>query len=94
MIDSFVCRRTRRLFTTGKATELLKAIESVVKRKLSMLHMATTLDDLRVPPGNRLEALKGNRKGQHSIRINQQYRLCFLFTDSRVEDIEIVDYHN
>ncbi len=72
----------------------MKAIESVAKRKLTMLHMATKLDDLRVPPGNRLEALKGNRKGQHSIRINQQYRLCFLFTDSRVEDIEIVDYHN
>jgi proteic killer suppression protein len=59
-----------------------------------MLHVANKLDDLRTPPGNRLEALKGNRVGQYSIRINQQYRLCFRFTDGNAEDVEIVDYHD
>ncbi|VAX02573.1 Toxin HigB [hydrothermal vent metagenome] len=93
MIASFACRRTERLFTTGKATGFLKAIEPVAKRKLTMVHVVKKLDDLRIPPGNRLEALKGNRNGQHSIRINQQYRLCFCFTDGKAEDIEIVDYH-
>ena len=66
----------------------------MAKRKLTMIHVAKKLDDLRIPPGNRLEALKGNRKGQHSIRINQQYRLCFRFTDGKAEDVEIVDYHD
>ncbi len=94
MIVSFACRLTEQLFTTGKATVFLKAIESVAKRKLTMLHMAKKLDDLRIPPGNRLEALKGNRKGQHSIRIHQQYRLCFRFNDGKAEDVEIVDYHD
>jgi proteic killer suppression protein len=94
MIASFACRRTERLFTTGKATVFLRAIESVAKRKLTMLHMAKKLDDLRIPPGNRLEALKGNRKGQHSIRINQQYRLCFRFSNGKAEDVEIIDYHD
>ncbi len=93
MIASFACRRTERLFTTGKATGFLKAIESVAKRKLTMIHVAKNLDDLRTPPGNRLEALKSNRKGHHSIRINQQYRLCFRFTDGKAEDVEIIDYH-
>jgi toxin HigB-1 len=69
MIVSFACRRTERLFTTGKATVFLKAIEPVAKRKLTMLHMAEKLDDLRIPPGNRLEALKGKRKGQCSIHV-------------------------
>jgi proteic killer suppression protein len=59
-----------------------------------MLHVANKLDDLCTPPGNRLEALKGNRVGQYSIRINQQYRLCFRFTDGNAEDVEIVDYHD
>jgi len=66
----------------------------VAKRKLTMVHVAKKLHDLRVPPGNRLEALKGNRNGQHSIRINQQYRLCFRFIDGKAEDVEIVDYHD
>jgi len=94
MISSFACRRTERLFTTDKATVFLKAIESVAKRKLTMLHMAKKLDDLRIPPGNRFEALKGKRKGQYSIRVNQQYRLCFRFKDGKAEDVEIVDYHD
>lgn len=62
-------------------------------RKLAMLNAATRLDDLRIPPANRLEALKGNRKGQHSIRINDQWRVCFVWTDTGPDAVEIVDYH-
>ena len=62
-------------------------------RKLVMVNAAANLEDLRVPPGNRLEALKGNRKGQHSIRVNQQWRICFRWTESGPSDVEIVDYH-
>lgn len=62
-------------------------------RKLAMLHRAALLDDLRVPPGNRLEALSGDRKGQHSIRINQQWRLCFVWSEAGATEVEIVDYH-
>jgi len=65
----------------------------VALRKLAILDAATTLDDLRVPPGNRLEALKGDRKGQYSIRINDQWRICFIWKDSGPEMVEIVDYH-
>ena len=62
-------------------------------RKLAMLNQAARLDDLRVPPGNRLEALRGNRAGQHSVRVNDQFRVCFRWTESGPEDVEIVDYH-
>jgi len=62
-------------------------------RKLAMLHRASTLDDLRVPPGNRLEALRGNRSGQHSIRVNDQFRVCFRWRSNGPQDVEIVDYH-
>jgi len=68
-------------------------IESAAMRKLAMLNRAAVLSDLRVPPGNRLEALSGNRTGQHSIRINDQWRLCFVWTDEGVQQVEIVDYH-
>ncbi|OQW86612.1 MAG: hypothetical protein BWK78_09890 [Thiotrichaceae bacterium IS1] len=94
MIKSFSCSKTQLLFTTGKATDFLKAIENTAKRKLTMLHLAKILDDLRLPPGNRLEILKGNRAGQYSIRINQQYRLCFRWVSGHAEDVEIVDYHS
>jgi len=70
-----------------------KSIESVALRKLDQLDAAANLNDLRVPPGNRLEALSGNRRGQHSIRINDQYRLCFVWTEDGVHDVEIADYH-
>lgn len=63
------------------------------RRKLDQINQATELDDLRVPPGNRLEELKGDRKGQHSIRINEQYRVCFMWTERGAEEVEIVDYH-
>jgi proteic killer suppression protein len=68
-------------------------IETVARRKLRQLEIASRLDDLRVPPGNRLEALKGGRSGQYSIRVNDQWRICFCWTDSGFEDVEIVDYH-
>ena len=68
-------------------------IQSVAMRKLAMLNQAGRLDDLRVPPGNRLEALTGDRAGQHSIRVNDQFRVCFRWTDAGPEDVEIVDYH-
>jgi len=68
-------------------------IQTIAMRKLAMLNQAGRLDDLRVPPGNRLEALKGDRAGQHSIRVNDQFRVCFRWTDAGPEDVEIVDYH-
>ncbi len=77
----------------GKRVKRFVAFESVARRKLRELQIAGRLDDLRVPPGNRLEALKGDRAGQHSIRINDQYRICFVWTDAGPQDVEIVDYH-
>jgi proteic killer suppression protein len=70
-----------------------RAFERIARRKLLLLHRAKSLDDLRVPPGNRLEALRGNRKGQYSIRINDQWRICFLWVQGDARDVEIVDYH-
>ncbi len=77
----------------GRRVKCFVAFESVARRKLRQLEIAGRLDDLRVPPGNRLEALKGDRAGQHSIRINDQYRVCFVWTSAGPEDVEIVDYH-
>jgi len=68
-------------------------IQTIAMRKLAMLNQAGRLDDLRVPPGNRLEALRGDRAGQHSIRVNDQFRACFRWTETGPEDVEIVDYH-
>lgn len=92
MIRSFRCRETRRLFETGQSRQF-SAILSVAERKLAQLNAAETLDFLRSPPGNRLEALKGDRERQYSIRINNQFRLCFRWTSEGPEDVEIVDYH-
>jgi len=92
VIRSFRCRQTRRLFETGQSRQF-SAILSVAERKLAQLNAAETLDFLRSPPGNRLEALKGDREGQYSIRINNQFRLCFRWTSEGPEDVEIVDYH-
>ena len=91
MIKSFRCKDTEAL-ADDIAVRRFAAIERVARRKLEMLASAVLLCDLRVPPGNRLEALKGDRKGQHSIRINDQWRVCFRWTDG-AEDVEIVDYH-
>lgn len=77
----------------GRIQRVECAVETPGYRKLHMLDAATELEDLRVPPGNRLEALKGDRAGQHSIRVNDQWRICFRWTDAGAEDVEIVDYH-
>ncbi len=92
MIKSFKCADTRTLFETGR-TRRWSAIVSVVERKLSMLAAAVDLFDLRSPPGNRLEQLYGDREGQHSIRINGQFRICFVWGPNGPENVEIVDYH-
>ncbi|MEW6488725.1 MAG: type II toxin-antitoxin system RelE/ParE family toxin [Thermodesulfobacteriota bacterium] len=92
MIRSFRCGDTRRLFETGESRRF-SSIGNVATRKLAQLDAAQTLEFLRAPPGNRLEALKGDRDGQYSIRVNDQYRLCFRWTEAGPEDVEIVDYH-
>jgi toxin HigB-1 len=91
-IRSFACADTEALYE-GRSPKRFKNIAAVAERKLQMLDNAVDLKDLRSPPGNRLEALKGNRAGQHSIRINDQWRVCFVWTASGPEDVEIVDYH-
>ena len=92
MIKSFKCVETQELFESGKSARFGSIIK-VATRKLAQLEAAVTLEFLRSPPGNRLEALKGNRQGQYSIRINDQWRICFRWTAAGPEDVEIVDYH-
>jgi len=92
MIRTFNDKLTEALHN-GQSSIRFKAIEAVARRKLDMLDAANRLEDLRAPPGNRLEALKGDRRGQHSIRINDQWRLCFVWRDGGAEQVEIVDYH-
>lgn len=92
MIVNFKCSDTQTLFSTGK-TKRWSAINNVAERKLLLLDSATMLEDLKAPPGNRLEALHGDREGQHSIRINSQWRLCFFWTEHGATDVEIIDYH-
>jgi len=92
MIKSFACTDTEAL-SKGERVRRFLSIAAVAQRKLRQLQIAGRLNDLRVPPGNRLESLVGDRKGQHSIRVNDQWRICFRWSDAGVEDVEIVDYH-
>jgi toxin HigB-1 len=91
VIKSFADATTERIWRTDKTRSSPPA--AVTKRKLAMLDAAARLEDMRVPPGNRLEKLKGDRQGQHSIRINDQYRICFTWDDGNAYEVEIVDYH-
>lgn len=93
MIKSFACPDTESMYS-GTRIARFANIELVAMRKLAMLDQASRLADLRIPPGNRLEQLKGNREGQHSIRINDQWRICFIWTGQDVEHVEIADYHH
>lgn len=93
MIRSFADRETERLFKRTRVKRIPANLQRVALRKLRMLHRSINLKDLRVPPANRLEALKGDRKGQHSIRINDQFRICFRWEAGDAYDVEIVDYH-
>ena len=92
MIESFICKDTSQLLVAGRNKRFCM-IALVALRKLAMLDAADVIDDLRVPPGNRLEALKGDRACQHSIRINAQWRLCFRWRDGKALDVEITGYH-
>jgi toxin HigB-1 len=93
VIKSFADRRTETLFVTGAASRVAPDLARRALRKLEYVHLAARLDDLRVPPGNRLEALRGDRRGQHSIRVNDQWRVCFRFEDGDAFDVEFCDYH-
>ena len=93
MIRSFKSRDIQKLFQRERVKRFAPSIHRVALRKLRILHRATTLRDLRVPPSNRLEALKGDRAGQYSIRINDQFRICFKWKSGDAFEVEIVDYH-
>jgi proteic killer suppression protein len=93
MIRNFANPETETIWTGRRSRKLPADILAVALRKLRMLNQARVLDDLRIPPGNRLEALKGSRNGQHSIRINDQWRICFVWNEGGASDVEIVDYH-
>jgi proteic killer suppression protein len=92
VICSFGCKKTARLFA-GQSVPAFRSFQRQAERKLLILHAARDLNDLRSPPGNHLEQLSGDRKGQHSIKINDQWRICFRWTSEGPEDVEITDYH-
>jgi toxin HigB-1 len=93
MIESFKGKETEKIFLRERSRKLPPSIQKTALRKLWMLDAAIALNDLKVPPNNHLEALKGNRKGQHSIRINKQWRICFVWHEGHATKVEIVDYH-
>ena len=93
MIKGFRDKEAKNILAGRFSKKIPQDLQRVAERKLIMLHRAATLNDLRIPPANRLEALKGDRKGQHSIRINAQWRICFEWREDGVYEVEIVDYH-
>jgi len=93
MIRSIRDRETQKVWSGEGSRRLPGEIQDVALRKLRLINAASRLEDLRIPPGNRLEALSGDRRGEHSIRINQQWRICFRWIDGEAEDVEICDYH-
>jgi proteic killer suppression protein len=93
MIKTFADKETQQIFITGKSKRLPSNLIKRAIRRLEYIHYATSLNDLKVPPSNRLHALKGDRKGQHSISINEQWRICFRFIEGDAYDVEITDYH-
>jgi len=93
MIKNFRSRETEKIWNGVRSKRLPQDIQQIARRKLRMLNNARSLNDLRVPPANRLEALKGSRSGQHSIRVNDQWRICFVWVDGDAVNVEIVDYH-
>ena len=93
MIRSFRCEETHAVWRGERSRKLPSEIQEVVRRKLRMLNNGQTLADLSIPPNNRLEALRGDRKGQHSVRVNQKWRICFRWQDGDAHDVEMVDYH-
>lgn len=93
MIKSFKCKETKKIWNEEFSKKIPNDIQRIALRKLIMLHSAEALTDLKVPPNNKLEALKDDRHGQHAIRINDQFRICFIWSDKNAYDVEIVDYH-
>lgn len=93
MIRSFGARETERIWDGEYVKGVDRIVQRATLRKLEIVHAAKDLEDLRVPPGNRLELLVGNRRGQHSIRVNAQWRICFVWREGGAEDVELVDYH-
>ncbi|MBM3746853.1 MAG: hypothetical protein FJW34_13755 [Acidobacteria bacterium] len=93
MLASFRDRFTEEFWRAGHSRRFGSGLSKAARRKLAQLHFATTINDLRAPPGNRLEALSGDRRGQHSIRINDQWRICFVWREGNAYDVEITDYH-
>ena len=93
MIKTFKCKETEKIWGGEFSKKLPHDIQKRVLKKLGMLHAALTVEDLKIPPAHHLELLSGNRQGQHSIRINEQYRICFRWLDNYAFDVEVVDYH-
>jgi proteic killer suppression protein len=93
VIKSFADRETERLFSRQPVRRFPTTLHRAMLKKLVIVHGASSLDDLKIPPGNRLEKLRGDRSGQHSIRVNDQWRVCFRWSEGNAHDVEIVDYH-
>jgi proteic killer suppression protein len=93
VIRSFADKDTERIWHEQYVKRADRTLQRAVLRKLELLHAARDVEDLRIPPGNRLEQLKGDRRGQHSIRVNDQWRICFVWRDGGADDVELVDYH-